>query len=263
VLSAWICSKTAVYLWGEAAKWPAFTAAICAPTLLFFTTQIITETLHTFFISLSVFFLARACLEDGNGPLIELGVCAGLLLLLRFNTVFVPGIAAIAGMVGAAGRGWGTTLNRTLLPVAISLAIVSPWLVRNSVVFHGGTLYSSQTGTTALQDALSPDGRTQPYGYQPMLAHHAWLLSSIETDQPVRLEYPSEVELNGEAKANARLAWAELGWRIFPLLAKKARVILAKHGPAIRNRFILGQAARTTRRGNVCLLGTIGRAVLG
>jgi len=79
----------------------------------------------------------------------------------------------------------------------------------------------------------------------------------------VRLEYPSEVELNGEAKANARLAWAELGWRIFPLLAKKARVILAKHGPAIRNRFILGQAARTTRRGNVCLLGTIGRAVLG
>lgn len=221
VLTAWVCSKTAMRLWGKAAKWPAFAAAICVPTLLFFTTQIITETFTAFFVSIFVFFLLRSCLEEGTEPLIGLGLCSGLLLLLRFNTVFIPGIAAIAGLIGAARGSWRTAIRRALLPVAISMVMVSPWLVRNWLVFHGGILYSSQSGTTLLQGALSPDGRTQPYGSGPMQEHHAWLLSAIETDQPTRLAYPSEVELNRQAQANGRQAWRELGFGIFPLLAKK------------------------------------------
>ena len=49
-----------------------------------------------------------------------------------------------------------------LIPVALAAVTVSPWIVRNIVEFHGGLLYSSQTGITALQGALAPQGRTQP-----------------------------------------------------------------------------------------------------
>lgn len=155
VLTAWVCSKTAARLWDEAAKWPAFTVAICAPTLLFFTTQIITETFTAFFVSLFVFFLLCSCLEERTEPLIGLGLCSGLLLLLRFNTVFIPGIAAIAGLIGGARGSWRTAIRRALLPFAISVVMVSPWLVRNWTVFHGGILYSSQRYDTPAGRALA------------------------------------------------------------------------------------------------------------
>jgi hypothetical protein len=218
VLTAWICAKTAGQLWNEEAKWPAFAAAICLPTLLFFAAQIVTETFAAFFVSLLLYFLVQYSSHEKWNALIGMGVCSGILLLLRFNTLFLPPIAALAAMRSPLSIG---SLKRALLPLGLALAIVSPWLVRNFIVFHGDILYSSQTGTTAFQGALAPEGRTQAEGLIELKKQQGWWLSMIEIDRPGRLNFPSEVELNRQARSAAILAWKGLGFHIIPLLLKK------------------------------------------
>jgi len=218
ILTAAVCAKTAQQLCGNPAKWLAFAIAICTPTLLFFTTQILTEIFTAFLVSLFLYFLVRYSASQRWTPLIGMGICSGLLLLLRFNTLFIPPVAALAAIRLPLSF---TTLKRALLPLVLSLAIVSPWLIRNFRVFHGDILYSSQTGTTALQGALAPQGRTQPEGLEEMKARQGWWLSEIETDQPSRLQFPSEAVLNRQAKVVAVNAWKELGFQAIPLLAKK------------------------------------------
>ncbi|HTQ98279.1 MAG TPA: hypothetical protein VMH89_15815, partial [Candidatus Acidoferrum sp.] len=75
--------------------------------------------------------------------------------------------------------------------------------------------------TTAFQGAIAPEGRTQPQGLVAMQKRQGWWLSNIETDKAVRLEYPSEIELNRQARREAIRAWSELGFGAIPLLIKK------------------------------------------
>ncbi len=218
ILTAWISAGTAVLLWSKQSKWPAFAIALCVPTLVFFTSQILTESFTALLVTAFLFYLARYNQNEDSRSLVAMGVCSGLLLLLRFNSLFIPVVAAFAAIRVPFGS---ASLKRALLPVALSLALVSPWLIRNLIVFHGGILYSSQTGTTAFQGALAPEGRTQPQGLVAMQKRQGWWLSQIETDKPVRLEYPSEIELNRQARTEAIRAWSELGVQAFPLLLKK------------------------------------------
>lgn len=218
ILSAWVCGKTARELWNEQSKWPAFAVAICTPTLLFFTTQIITETFAAFLVFLFLYFLVQYSANEKWNALIGMGVCSGILLLLRFNTLFLPPMAALAAMRFPLSVG---SMKRALLPLGLALVIVSPWLIRNFIVFHGDILYSSQTGTTAFQGALAPEGRTQADGLIELKKKQGWWISMIEIDRPSRLRFPSEVELNRQARRAAILAWKGLGFHIVPLLVKK------------------------------------------
>ena len=218
VLTAWVCAKTAGQLWNEQAKWLAFAVAICVPTLLFFTTQIITETFAAFFVSLFLYFLVQYSANEKWNALIGMGICCGILLLLRFNTLFLPPVAALAAIRFPLTV---ASLKRALLPPILAFVIVSPWLIRNFIVFHGDIWYSSQTGTTAFQGALAPEGRNQPEGLIELKRQQGWWLSMIEIDRPSRLNFPSEVELNRQARSAAILAWKGLGFRIIPLLIKK------------------------------------------
>jgi len=218
VLSAWVCAKTARQLWNEQAKWPAFAVAICTPTLLFFTTQITTESFAAFFVILFLYFLVQFSANEKWDALIGMGICSGILLLLRFNTLFVPVMAALAAIRSPLSA---ASLKRALVPPILALVIVSPWLIRNFIVFHGDILYSSQTGTTAFQGALAPEGRTQSEGLIELKKKQGWWLSMIEIDRPSRLNFPSEVELNRQARSAAILAWKGLGFQIIPLLIKK------------------------------------------
>ena len=218
VLTAWICAKTAGQLWNEQAKWPVFAVAICLPTLLFFATQIVTETFAAFFVSLLLYFLVQYSANEKWNALFGMGACSGILLLLRFNTLFLPPMAALAAMRSPLSIG---SLKRALLPLGLALVIVSPWLIRNYIVFHGDILYSSQTGTTAFQGALAPEGRTQAEGLIELKRQQGWWLSMIEIDRASRLRFPSEVVLNHQARRAAILAWKGLGFHIVPLLIKK------------------------------------------
>ena len=221
ILTAWMCGQAAVQLWGEDAKWVTFGLAMCIPTLLFFTPQIQTEIFTALFVSLFLYFLVRPDREDEWKSIVGMGVCAGVLMLLRFNTIFVPLIGALAAFRMPFNM---RHLKRALIPVALAGMIVSPWIIRNMVVFHGALLYSSQTGTTAVQGALAPQGRTQ-VGESAVRQLAEWRLaewpSDIETDNLSRLQFPSEAELDRQARQAAIAAWKSLGFHAVPLLAKK------------------------------------------
>jgi hypothetical protein len=218
ILTAWYCGRTAALLWSEDSKWPAIALALCAPTLIFFTSQILTEAYTALWIAAFLFHLSRYCISEEAGALIAMGLCSGLLMLLRFNTPFVPAMAAVAALRFPPTV---SSIKRALIPVALALVLISPWLLRNYFVFHGGILYSSQTGTTAFQGALAPEGRTQPEGLLELQKRQGWWLTNIETDKSTRLQYPSEVELNAQARREAIRAWAGLGFEAIPLLVKK------------------------------------------
>src|SRR5215468_12481194 len=49
---------------------------------------------------------------------------------------------------------------------------------------------------------------------------------SSKRTAPFRFQYPSEIELNRQAKTAALRAWSELGLQIVPLLAKKTAYFL-------------------------------------
>jgi hypothetical protein len=59
VLTALVCAETAQLLCGIRAKWPTFVVALSTPTLFFFTTQILTEIITAFHISLALYFLVQ------------------------------------------------------------------------------------------------------------------------------------------------------------------------------------------------------------
>jgi 4-amino-4-deoxy-L-arabinose transferase-like glycosyltransferase len=183
---------------------------------VFFTS--LTETFTVLLVAAFLYFLARYSLHEDWRVLVAMGACSGILMLLRFNTLFVPALATIAALRMPPTA---ASFKRALLPLALALALVSPWLYRDFVVFHGEILYSSQTSATAFQVALGPEGRTQPQGLVTMQKRQGWWLSNIETDRPVRFEYPSEIELNQQAKREAIDAWCELGFGAIPLLIKK------------------------------------------
>ncbi len=218
ILTAWVCAQTAMELWGKDAKWASFGLAIFMPTLLFFTPQILTETFTAFLVSLFLYFLVRADQENSSTSLVGMGVSAGLLMLLRFNALFVPLVAAAALLRMPINLG---TIRRALLPVAIAAVLVSPWIVRNIVVFQGGLLYSSQTGVILLQGAVFPQGRSRPGESELWKRAGWWGLHDIEIDSLERLRFPSEVVLDRQARHEALGAWEALGLRAFPLLAKK------------------------------------------
>jgi len=218
ILTAWLCGKTAALLSSEDSKWTAYALALCAPTLVFFTSQILTEAFTALLVAAFFYFLTRCSLLEETRSLAAMGLCAGLLLLLRFNTLAFPAIAALAALRFPPTF---TSIKRACIPVALALLLVSPWLIRNYVVFHGGILFSSQTGTTALQGAITPDGRTQPQGLTDLYKRQGWSLLHIETDKPMRLQFPSESVLNQQARREAFRAWSELGFGVVPLLLKK------------------------------------------
>jgi 4-amino-4-deoxy-L-arabinose transferase-like glycosyltransferase len=260
VLTAWICAKTAGQLWNEEAKWPAFAVAICVPTLLFFATQIITETFAALFVSLFLYFLVQYSVNEEWNALIGMGACCGILLLLRFNTLFLPPLAALAAMRFPLTVG---SLKRALLPLVLALVIVSPWLIRNFVVFHGDILYSSQTGTTAFQGALAPEGRGQPEGLIEFQKLQGWWLAMIETDRPSRLNYPSEVELNRQARGAAILAWKGLGFHIVPLLARKTAYFWLSTDQLLDTSSLIGLQRKLRAAGVLVYWGVLAAAILG
>jgi hypothetical protein len=100
--------------------------------------------------------------------------------------------------------------------------IITPWIIRNAIEFHGKILFSSHGGINFLEGVISPFGRAQPGESERVRAAVGWLHTDIEVNNPHRLLFPDEAELDEQAKAAAMSAWKRLDWRSrFTLLAKK------------------------------------------
>ena len=185
VLTAIVCAKTSAKLGGSAAI--AFSAALAAPTLVFFSAEILSETLAALIVA--VFLYVTVTESNPIWP----GASIGLGMLARFNLATL----AVAYMVyQCAGKKPVQAVRHVALAGLVAVVIVSPWFVRNLVVFHGQVLYSTHTGTNLLQGLITPDGRTQSGDTDKLEAAAKWTISDIETNSPTRTSFPPEPQLD-------------------------------------------------------------------
>lgn len=215
--TAWMCAVSAKVMFGAQAGKLAFVLALALPTQLFASAQILTECMATFFITMFIYYMVSELKCPSSTSEIGMGLTAAVSAYLRFNAAALP---LIAGLVVIRHKG-----SRRLIALSytmiLPLILISPWLVRNMVVFDGTVLFSTQSGYNALQGILTPQGRTQP-GDSTKL-HHAvgWVMSDLETNDASRLALPSESTLNKQCSRVASSLWKAEGWHAVPLLSRK------------------------------------------
>src|ERR1039457_6726300 len=103
-----------------------------------------------------------------------------------------------------------------------ALLVVSPWFVRNLLVFQGSVLYSTQPGWNLLAGIVTPDGRTEGEDWDKLASRCGWTLPDIDTNSVSRQAFPAEPELDGRARTAAMKELAGLGVRdVASLIAEK------------------------------------------
>jgi len=203
-----VCARASVKLGGLGSV--ALATALALPTLIFFSAELLTETFATLLVATFLLFV----LERRNPSTI--GAVIGLAMITRFN------LAALA----VAYVAYQVSVNKLTLAVRnvsvaglVAAAIVSPWFVRNLVVFDGQALYSTQAGLNFLQGTVAPDGRIHGSDWARLSSRLGYPLQDIEVDSDARLALPSEPDLNRIA---ARAALKELArTNLFRLVADK------------------------------------------
>jgi Dolichyl-phosphate-mannose-protein mannosyltransferase len=194
ILSAIVCAGISRKLGGSAAI--AFAAALAAPTLVFFSAEILSETLAALIVAAFFYVVVTESSPIWAGAVIGLG------MLERFNLATL----AVAYVVYQfAAKKPSQAARHVALAGLVAVAIVSPWFVRNLMVFHGQVLYSTHTGTNLLQGLITPDGRTQSGDTDKLEAAAGWTISDIETNSLGRTAFPPEPQLDHMA-TNAALA---------------------------------------------------------
>lgn len=217
IATAWLCGRTARLLFDDLAADAAFVIALLLPTQVFASVQILSECLATFWVALFLYCLVREIKGLEAKTEIGMGVSAGVAAMIRFNSAALPLIGALAIFRNPGKRRWIAFAGILVIP----LILVTPWLVRNMMVFHRQVFFSTQGGVNAVQGVLTPEGRTQ-FGDTQKLDHAVgWVLSDVETNDPSRLALPSEAVLNSECWRVVPGLWINLRWRALPLLLKK------------------------------------------
>ena len=214
VLISW---GTARRIWGAEKALLALGAAAVFPTRIFFTGELLTECFAILIVS--IFLL---CIVDMDvvavRKTIPIGIAVGVGTLVRFNLAAL-GLAFFLILLFRVGI--RRSMWPTVLVVLISIAIISPWLVRNAVRFHGRVLLSSQTGYNLVEGVLTPDGRTQPGESQRLEKSEGWVPQQIEVNSPARLGFPDEGSLNRRAMSHVRALWWQERSEVLHLAAEK------------------------------------------
>jgi len=217
--TAWLCALIAGKLWGGESWAKCFALVSIFPTLVYFTGEILTETLAALLTAAFFYFLVTSR-DDRNGSLWGMGLVAGIAALLRFNMVFFPVIAAWR-VATIAKR--GQRLQWLSIVTIVPALLILPWIVRNLMVFHGEVIYSTHTGMDLVEGIIEPEGRGDHDQQQQIIREAGWVMQGLERDDSRRLLYGPEPVLNRQAlQAGIRL------WRQSWL--NDARVISKKLG---------------------------------
>ncbi len=205
VAVAYICFLIAKNIFGIGAGMMAAAIALALPTLVFISTELQTEQLSTFLTVLFLLFYFRV-IRGMKNCAIPMGMTSGFLSLVRFNAALLP-------LIGAVVCWWSQrTLKGALVVCFVAGLIVLPWIVHNAEVFHGKILFSSHGGINFLEGVLTPDGRAQNGEGERVRAAVGWMHTDIETNDSHRLLFPSEDQLDIQARAAAVREWENLGW---------------------------------------------------
>lgn len=217
IATAWLCGRAAKVLFDDLAADVAFVIALLMPTQIFASVQILSECVATFWVAVFLLYLVREMKRPATGTEAGMGLSAGIASMVRFNSAALPLIGTLAIFRYPGKRRWIAFAGVLVIP----LILVTPWLIRNMMVFHREVLFSTQGGVNAVQGVLTPEGRTQVGDTQKLRQAVGWVLSDVETDDPSRLALPSEAVLNKEGWKVVPGLWENRSWGALPLLGKK------------------------------------------
>ncbi len=219
LLTALLCGAIAGELYGETAGKLALLIALFLPTLAEMTGEVLTETTAAAFAVVFLYFLVRYVRTSRWELLVWMSVAVGIGTLVRSNTAFA-GVAALA-VVAVHENGWAR-VRRLGLTMLIPAILISPWVVRNLVTFHGRVVYSTQGGFALMSGILIPQGRALLGDAEKTEAAVGWgLPNELETNDASRLELPSEVEIDKRCMRVGLKLWENAGWKVIPITLDK------------------------------------------
>ena len=181
--------------------------------------EILTEATATLLGTFFLFLLAEYIARPRWLALAGLGCAVGVASLTRFNMALLGIVALIVVLWRIKGvRKW----QGAAVVVLLALGIMSPWLLRNFMVFNGHALFSTHGGMDALEGILTPEGRALPGDSDKLRDAVGWVPPvDVETNSPSRTEMPAEPALNRQCWKAAMMLWHRTGWGLLPIGIRK------------------------------------------
>jgi 4-amino-4-deoxy-L-arabinose transferase-like glycosyltransferase len=214
-----LCAAMAGRIFGETAKKAALLLGLFIPTLVELTGEILTETTAALLTCIFLFFLVRYREKQQGQFLMGMSIAIGLGSLVRPNLIFLE---LIALLVVCWQKNGGSRLRGAAIVILAPSILMSPWIIRNLEVFHGGVLFSTQGGPAAATGIIEPQGRSQFGDAERIKDALGWVLPQVlETNDPSRLLLPSEPEIDRRSWQVAYHLWRESGWGLIPIGLKK------------------------------------------
>jgi len=219
LLTVYLCAAIAGIIFGKAARKPALIVALFFPTLIIMTGEILTEAVATLFCVIFLYLLVRFSEKASWAILTGMAAVVGFATLVRFN------MALFGFVVLWAVFFWKMPLSKwraVALTILLPGLIISPWLARNYVVFHGAFVLSTEGGPTAAMGILAPEGRAQAGDSERLISALGWLPPmELETNDASRNRIGDEADLNRQAWRVTLGLWRKTGWRLVPLTIEK------------------------------------------
>jgi 4-amino-4-deoxy-L-arabinose transferase-like glycosyltransferase len=217
--TAFLCAATAKRIFGPKAAKAVLVVALFFPTLVIMNGEILSEAGATFCSAIFLYFLVRHFVQPHWITLAGLGITAGLGALMRFNMALLGVIVLVACFLIKDGL---PKWRSAALAVVLMGLVVSPWLIRNLIAFHGQVLFSTHAGIDAAEGILTPQGRALPGDAERLHEALGWVApGQVETNDASRRLLPSEPVLNGRAWAAVRQLWGQQSWGLVPLAIRK------------------------------------------
>ena len=207
--AAYFCMRAARILFGNEAGKAALLVTLLFPTLAYFSGEILTEGLTSFFLALFIWTLAEDTAHANWKTAAAMGCAVGVGALVRANM-------AALGLVAMMGA-WASrpTMNskRQLASIPLcAVLIFAPWILRNWTAF-GQPLLSTEGGAATLVSLVNPEARLMT-GWDERLRQRVGFVipNELETNGPERLAIGSELDMNRRCWQASREIWDEMSW---------------------------------------------------
>ena len=133
-LAVWACWKLGELFSPDAANLAGGLAAVNL-NMAVYANQMLTESLYLPLVAWCLFWLCRHAMRGGAGDLVRLSLGLGASVLVRSASMYLPLFLVPWLALRPGGGPWLRRAGQGLLFLVLFLAAMSPWVVRNAVVY--------------------------------------------------------------------------------------------------------------------------------
>lgn len=207
LVAGYFCMKASRIFFGKAAGRIALLATLLFPTLAYFSGEILTEGLTSFFLALFLWTFAEDTEKANWKTAVAMSFTIGFGALVRANMALL-GLVALGGAWAARSQ-MRAKIELVVIPLCAGIA-VAPWIIRNWVVF-GQPLLSTESGAAALVSLLNPEARLMEGWDKPLQNALGYVVpNQLETNGSERLAIGSELDMNRSCWRASRRLWTQM-----------------------------------------------------